>query len=132
MRYDPTLSLSSDLIVLAGALSRMFSRGLAGERLVNSPDPEVRQLYSYMSDTQKEWAAKGFDTDFVSVGAIGSARPLLTPRHGCGVAASRLSPPFTHHRTPSQQGARQEACTRTPVRTSSSRTSGTWWCFRCR
>ena len=69
------------LIVLAGALSRMFSRGLAGERLVNSPDPEVRQLYSYMSDTQKEWAASGFDTDFVSVRAISSARPLLTPRH---------------------------------------------------
>jgi hypothetical protein len=44
----------------------MFSRGLAGERLVNSPDPEIRRLYSMWSGTQKEWAENGFDMDFVS------------------------------------------------------------------
>ena len=44
----------------------MFSRGLAGERLVNSPDPDIRRLYSLMSDTQKEWNETGFDMDYVS------------------------------------------------------------------
>ena len=44
----------------------MFSRGLVGERLVNSSDPEIRRLYSMWSGTQEEWADKGFDMDFVS------------------------------------------------------------------
>jgi hypothetical protein len=44
----------------------MFSRGLAGERLVNHPDPAVARLYSLMSPTQLEWAENGYDPDFVS------------------------------------------------------------------
>jgi len=43
-----------------------YSRGLAPRRLVESPDPKVRRLFSAHPAHQKEWMDGGWDEDFVS------------------------------------------------------------------
>ena len=48
-----------------GVTKSLLSRGLAGERHVSSLDAEIRRLYSYQQETQREWAAAGYDPDFV-------------------------------------------------------------------
>ena len=61
-----------------------FARGLVPRHLAESADPDVRRLYSLWSDTQHEWAATGYDPDFVSdpKAARGPTRGIyLNPGH---------------------------------------------------
>ena len=43
----------------------MYSRGVHGPRLTESPDPEIRRLYSWWSSTQHEWKEAGYDPEFI-------------------------------------------------------------------
>ena len=48
-----------------GITQSMYSRGVHGPRLTESPDPEIRRLYSWWSSTQHEWKEAGYDPEFI-------------------------------------------------------------------